>query len=155
MALVCESFLPLEYDRLPFGAHLNKRPNPQSCLKVNLMHSWASESARNSKSELRYDYSIGRRSASEEARTKYTQRTLEDLNQETKCNVTLTDCIDVTLSLGDLLTQCSPARSALGIEIWALAQSHSPVPEPLAIALVVVRGGVEDAAVIPDGWTES
>lgn len=50
-------------------------------------------------------------------------------------------------------SQSLPPRGALGIEIGLLAQTHSPRPGALtqAVEEVVGRGGVVDAAVVPDG----
>jgi hypothetical protein len=47
-----------------------------------------------------------------------------------------------------------PTGDAIGVEIWPLTQSHSPIPKSLALAIVVKRGSVEHASIVPKGFKE-
>ena len=50
------------------------------------------------------------------------------------------------------LGQLGPAGAAVGIKVGAFAKTNSAVAEAVAISIVVERGRVEHAPVIPDSY---
>lgn len=48
------------------------------------------------------------------------------------------------------VSQCLPPRLAVRVEERPLPQAHGPVPETLALLIVIKGSGMEDATVVPD-----